>query len=107
MLSLKAVPFKDHPDSFNIFLLSEHWENSALIDLKTQAIESTTLLISVINDIVLISDVLIEIPEQTLSTASLDYSCSSVYYSLMWLAQQKRRPTEIEYLLELAMLANL
>jgi hypothetical protein len=40
VLSVKAVPFQDHPDSFNIFLLAEHWESNALIGLKTQALDS-------------------------------------------------------------------
>jgi hypothetical protein len=107
ILRLKAVPFKDYPDSFNIFLLSEHWESNALIDLKTQALDSTLLFILVINGIVLMSDLLDETPEQTLSAISLDYSCNSLYCSLMWLAQQERIPTENEYLLELSMLSNL
>lgn len=107
IIILKAVPFKDHPNSFNIFLLSEHWESNSLIDLKTQALESTLFFILVVNDIILISEMLIDVPEQTVSTISLDFSCNSVYYSLMWLAQQKRKPSESECLLELSMLANL
>ncbi len=46
-------------------------------------------------------------PEQTLNIIGLDYSSNSVYYSLLWLVQQGRGPSEGEMLLELSLLTNL
>lgn len=40
VLRVKAASFQDQPNSFNIFLLDKNWESNALIDLKTQALDS-------------------------------------------------------------------